>query len=362
MRYQSFNSIRPSDFLLNYATLENSYLRLKTYQYPSISFKRVSTAFRNFQESIRSVITPSEYKIFCVMSKEISLDLTKRLQEFEQEIYYSYSDQCFKIEHGKGNPKGYCGFFDALSESGSVYFYIAQCKKDKKITKIVKGEEKVFFRKKGEIAAVGCCVLRTLKARNGDPTKAWYVCDLKVGENHRGEHLPTTLIKKGAWRFLQCKRAFGVCMDELNGKMSKSARVSTQHSFFSGLLETTHFNRYKLSAQQVQDHYKAIQEKFCKSRFMKKEYLSFVSNEGLKDYQVINRKTGASKPMKLLHAKPSSKEQNMPQEGYDHVFSAVKGSSLDITLQKIAEPSLTGRFVSFGMKEIDFNQITSAEI
>ena len=362
MRYQSFDSTRFSDFLPDHATLEKSYLGLKTYQCPSISFRRVSTAFRNFQKSIRSAITPSEYKIFCVTSKEISLDLTKRLQEFEQEIYYSYSDQCFKIEHGKGNAKGYCSFFDMLSESGSVYFYIAQCKKDKKVTRIVKGEEKVFFRKKGEIAAVGCCVLRILKTHNGNPTKTWYVCDLKVGENHRGEHLPTTLIKKGAWRILQCRRGFGVCIDELDGKMSKSARISMQRSFFSGLLEATPFNQYKLSAQQVQDHYKVIQEKFCENSFMKKEYLSFVSNKGLKDYQVVNRKTGVSRPMKLLHAKPSSKEQNMPQKGYNHVFSTVKGSSLDTTLQKIAKPSLTGRYVSFGMKEIDFNQITSAEI
>lgn len=97
------------------------------------------------------------------MSKEISLDLTKRLKEFEQEIYYSYSDQCFKIEHGKDNAKGYCSFFNTLSESGTVYLYIAQYKKNKKITKIIKGEEKTFFRKKREIAAVGCCVLRTLK-------------------------------------------------------------------------------------------------------------------------------------------------------------------------------------------------------
>lgn len=204
--------------------------------------------------------------------------------------------------------------------------------------------------------------MRTLKTRNGNPTKAWYICDLKVGENHRGEHLPTALIKKGAWRLLQCRRGFGVCMDGLDGKMSKSARIGMHHSVFSGLLETTHFNQYKLNEQQVQDHYKAIQKKFHENRFMKKEPLSFVSNKGLKDYQVVNRKTGESKPMKLLHAKLSSKGQNIPQKGYDHVFSTVEGSPLDTALQKIAKPSLTGRYVSFGMKEIDFNQITSAEI
>ena len=65
--------------------------------------------------------------------------------------------------------------------------------------------------------------------------------------------------------------------------------------------------------------------------------------------------------MKLLDAKLST-EQSMPQEGYEHGFFAVKDSSLDIALQKITKPSLIGRYVSFGMKEVDFNQITSAEI
>ncbi|MGB7128669.1 MAG: hypothetical protein WBD50_06245 [Candidatus Rhabdochlamydia sp.] len=340
-----------------------SYMGLGAYWQPSISFKRVSAFFRNARVVINA-IGSSEYKISCFTSKEISLDLTKRLKEFEQEIYYPYNDQNFyKIEHGKDNAKGYCSFFDTLSESGRVFLYVAECKKNKKVTKIIKGEEKTFFRKKREIAAIGCCVLRTLKTHNGNSIKAWYVCDLKVGKNHRGEHLPTSLIKKAAWRFLQCRRGFGICMDEPDGGMSKSAQISMQRSLFSGLLKAKHFNQYRLNAKQIRDHHEGIRRIFCKSRFMKeKEVLSFVSNKGLKDYQLVDKKTGGSRPMRLLHAKPGLRGQDMPQEGYDHVFSAVKGTPLDTYLQKIAKPSLTGRYISFGMKEVDFNQVTSAEI
>ena len=332
-----------------------------TYRFP-ISFKRVSDFFKNSKESVRNAITPSEYKIFCVVSKEISLDLTKRLKEFEQEIYYYRNQEVFQIEHGKDNAKGYCSFVNTLSESGRSVLYIAQRKKNKTHTKFINGKEQPLLRKKREIAAIGCCVLRTLKTRDGKSIKTWYICDLKVGENHRGEHLPTSLIKKAAWRFLQCRRGFGVCIDEPDGKMSKSARIGMQHSLFSGLLKETHFNQYNLSAKQVRDHRESIRKVFCESRLMKEtEDLSFVSNKGLKDYRLV-KKWGESKHMKLLHAKPGSIGQGVPQEGYDHVFSAVKGTFLDTDLQKIAEPSLTGRYISLGMKEVDFNQITSAEI
>ncbi|PWU14712.1 MAG: hypothetical protein C5B45_04005 [Chlamydiae bacterium] len=332
--------------------------------YPSTSFKKVSAFFRNTQTSLKNAFTSSEYKISCFTSKEISLDLTKRLKEFEQGIYYPYNDQNFyKIEHGKDNAKGYCGFFDSLNESGRSFLYIAECKKNKKVTKIIKGEKKIFFRKKKEIAAVSCCILRTLKTHNGNSIKAWYVCDLKVGENHRGEHLPTSLIKKAAWRFLQCRRGFGICMDEPDGRMSKSAQISMQHSLFSSLLKAKHFNQYRLNAKQVRDHHESIRRVFCENRCMKeKEVLRFVSNEGLKDSQLVDKKTGESRPIKLLHAKPGLRGQDMPQEGYDHAFSAVKGTPLDIYLQKIAKPFLTGHYIGFGMKEVDFNQITSAEI
>ena len=62
-----------------------------------------------------------------------------------------------------------------------------------------------------------------------------------------------------------------MCADELDGKMSKSARIGMQRSVFSGLLEETHFSQYKLSAQQVQDHYQFIEEKFYENRFMKEK-------------------------------------------------------------------------------------------
>lgn len=339
------------------------YSYMDMYQQPSISFKRISAFFRNAKVSVRNIFA-SEYKISCFTSKEIflNLDLTKRLKEFEQEIYYK-DQEVFKIEHGKDNAKGYCGFFNTLSESGRSFFYVAECKKNKTVTKVIKGEEKTFFRKKREIAAIGCCVLRTLKTRNGNSIKAWYICDLKVAENHRGEHLPTSLIKKAAWRFLQCRRGFGICIDEPDGKMSKSAQIGMQRSLFSGLLKATHFNQYKLSAKQIRDHHEDIRRVFCESRFMKEnEDLIFVSNEGLKDFQLIDIKTGGSKRMKLLDAKPGLIEQGEPQEGYEHVFSAVNGTFLDTNLRKIAEPSLTGRYISFAMKEVDFNQITSAEI
>ncbi|MGL5626004.1 MAG: hypothetical protein ACRDDW_00605 [Candidatus Rhabdochlamydia sp.] len=321
---------------------------------PSVPFAKASNFFKNFWTSAKNAVKPSTYKISCVTGKKICVDLEKRLKEFEQGISYSYNDQeNFIIEHGKDDKEGYTGFFNTL---GKPYFYIAECKKTKLVKKNVKGNEKVFLRKKGEIAAVICCVLRKFKLHDGNTIKAWYVCDLKVGENHRGEHLPTSLIKKGAWRVLQCRRGFGICVDEPNGEMSQSAKIGVQHSLFSSSLGTTSFNQYVLNAKQVTDHFNDIKKETGKE-------LAFTSNEGLKDFQIVNKETGESHPQQLLHMKLSSKEQGVPKLGYDHRISALKDSILDTALKKLGlQPTLTARFISYRMRDFDFSQISSAEI
>lgn len=329
--------------------------------HPSISFPKRPGFLKNWWISVKNSVKSPEYKISCVAGKEISLDLEKRLKEFEQRISYSYDGKNLIMEHGRNSLEGYNGFFNTLGKS---YFYIAECKKDKEITKIVNGERKAFLRKKGEIAAIICYILRTLKAPNGSSIKAWYVCNLKVDENHRGENLAKKLIKKSIWHLLQHRRGFGICKDESNGQMSKAAEISTQQSILSRVLKTTSFNLYKLNAEQATEHYGKIEEVFRKHGYMdKKENLVFLSNEGLKDYQIIDKKTGINHSLQLLHAVPSSKEQGMPKKGYDHMISAVKDSAFDKDLKEIIgyEPSSTARFVSCNMGNFDFNQITSKE-
>jgi hypothetical protein len=322
--------------------------------YPTISFTKVSDFFKNFWTSAKNAVKPSAYKIYCVTGKKISSELERRLKEFEQGISYSYNDQeDFIIEHGKDSEKRYAGFFNTL---GKPYFYIAECKKTKLVKKNVKGNERIFLREKGEIAAVICSVLRKFELDNGNTIKAWYICDLKVGENHRGEHLPTLLIKKGAWRVLQCRRGFGICVDKPNGEMSQSAKMGVQHSLFSRSLQTTPFNQYVLNAKQVTDHFNDIKKEMGKE-------LAFISNEGIKDFQIVNKETGESHQQRLLHMKLSSKEQGMPKLGCDHRISVLKGSPLDTVLEeKGFQPTLTARFISYRMKSFDFSQISSAEI
>jgi hypothetical protein len=312
----------------------------------------VSNFFRDFLASAKNLVK-SDYKISCVAGKKISLDLEERLKKFEQGISYSSNEQeNLKIAHGSNRTYGYNGFFNALGKS---YFYIAECQKTQEITKIVNGQKKTFPRKKGEIAAVICCVLREFKLPNGNAIKAWYVCDLKVGENYRGEHLSTSLIKKGSWRVLQCRRGFAICVDEPNGQMSKSAEIGMQHSLFSGLLQVTPFNRYDLSAEQVIDHADDIK----KDRGKK---ISFISNEGIKDYQIVNKETGESCNKALLHMKLSAEKNGMPKPGYMHRISAIKDSALDVTLKKTGSKPISARFISFRMQEFDFSQISSNEI
>ena len=112
----------------------------------------------------------------------------------------------------------------------------------------------------------------------------------------------------------------------------------------------------KDQAKQVTDHFNDIKKEMGKE-------IAFVSNEGIKDFQIINKETGESNQQRLLHMKLSSKEKGVPKLGYDHRISALKDSILDTALKKIGlQPTLTARFISYRMQGFDFSQITSTEI
>ena len=166
--------------------------------------EKINNFFKLVWVIIKSSLNLTNYKISHINTTKISPELTAKLKNFEASFTYPFSEQeRFRIEHGANGD--YFSFFKQL---GDVHYYVATCKKDETVKKTVNGEVVTITREAGEIAAVGCGVLRTLKTRSGKPIKAWYFCDIKVRENYQGNHLPLMLIKSAIWRYFQSSKGF----------------------------------------------------------------------------------------------------------------------------------------------------------
>jgi len=321
--------------------------------------QKVYNFFKMIVLVIKNTLHLSNYKIISINTDKVSPELFKQLKKFEDSFTYPFSEQeRFRIKHGTNGD--YFAFFKQL---GKVHCYVAICKKDETIKKMIDGKEVIITRKKGEIAAVACGILRTLRTPNGKSIKAWYICDLKVKENYQGTHLPFMFMQKAAWRFFQCPRGFGICMNPQDGK-PKAAELWKKHAPISGS-NTQVLNLYTLDAEQAKKYKENIETLLRNHGYMlKDEHLALHSTTGSKDYEIFNEETKEKKAWQLLHMRPSATEGYKPIKDGTHMISTYAGSPLDSELKDILHlsPSSTAQFVSYGMKNFDPNLITSNQI
>lgn len=308
----------------------------------------------------------ADYTISYTNTDVPSQELIEKLQNFESTFTYPFSDtEIFRIKHGKNGD--YFGFFKQL---GKPYYVIVTCKQNKTVTKIINNKEVVIKHLKGEIAAVGCAVLRTLKKRDGNQIDAWYLCDLKVNENYQGEHLPTFIAQQVALpRFYQCPRGFAIFMNP-SDKDPKAARIFRKHGSIKNL-DTQTLNLYTLTAEQVKNSREGIKSSLVIHSYMQpNQQLVFKSTSGVKDYIIFNIKTNNSNPWKLLHIKPGENNTDQLQlqdaqlqDDATYMICSIEGTPLDKDFKKILGlPSSTAQVVSYGMEDIDFNFLTSDQI
>ena len=217
---------------------------------------------------------------------------------------------------------------------GKPYYFIAKCKQNKTVTKVIADKKIIVKQRAGEIAASGCAVLRSMKMRSGKSIPAWYICDLKVNEKYRGEHIPLIIVSKVALpRFLQCPRGFGICMNPPNRK-PKAAEIFKKHGPVPWL-ETQTLNLYTLTAEEVNKYYDNLKVSLVKHGYMQKhEHLVCESTTGLKDYKIVDKTTDNSHAWKLFHLKPGLKRTEL-HEDVIYMISSVKGTTLDKEFNKI---------------------------
>lgn len=290
--------------------------------------------------SIKSALCLSDYKITLLDLNKLPVGLEEKLKAFEASFSYPFSDtQQFRIEHGTSGD--YFAFFKQL---GKAHYYVATHKRT------------------GEIAAVGCGILRSLKTHAGKSIKAWYICDLKVGEKFRGQHIPLMLIQNAAWRIFQCPRGFGICMNPPHGE-PKASKLWRSHGPISGTVQTMNF--YTLTSDEVLLHSTKIETLLRNKGYLNRsQHLIFQSTNGMKDYQIFGEDPKITNPWLLAHAQPWPKTSFIPEPGKTYMITAMDGTSLDKELNDLLgkKSSSTAQIVSYGMKKVDFNFLTSNQI
>jgi hypothetical protein len=220
----------------------------------------------------------------------------------------------------------------------------------------------VVNQKADEIAAAVCYVLRTMRTFNGKTKKAWYICDLKVHQNYQGQHLPLFMTKKIAfWRYVQCPRGFAICMNPVVGD-PKAASIFKKHGPWS--LDTQVLNLYTLSAGQVAQSRDTLKKMLVDHGYMNgHQQLHFVATNGAKDYEITNTLSGQKRPWHLVHIQVGDGTQVPLENDATYMICAVEGTTLDTHFKTLlGAPSSTAQIVSYGMKDIDFNYLTSNQI
>lgn len=285
---------------------------------------------------IKQWFSCSPYEIKELDLDHISPEMQQKLKEFERSFDYPLGDgKRFHILHGKGDGD-YFGFVKSL---GTPKFYVAINKEEREITRQIKVDgllvERKVILKAGEIAGVVCGILREMDQPGDKPLKAWYICDLKVKDEYRGDHIPIRLFQKGFWRYFQCSRGYAICMNPGDGTVPKAARIWKQHGALSS--NTLSLNLYNIKAEHFAESRARI-EKACQGP------ITFKSMAGIKEFEIFHESNPAkTEEWRILHIQHglngerelSATVSTDPKPGYDHLIAAVENSSLDQALASI---------------------------
>jgi len=307
----------------------------------------------------------SNYNISCLkvdqLSVEESIKLTEQLQQFESTFTYPFDkDHHFRIQHGRGGD--YFSFFKSL---GEPYFFIATCRNDEKVDKNVEGKQITIERKQGEIAGVGCAILRTLPTNNSVPIKTWYLCDLKVGEKYQGEHLLSKFINKYGFKlFWKCPRGFAICMKPAIGN-PKAAEIWKKHSPIKGSTDDQTLHLYSLPLEELQQKSHEQKNKIQAALGIQENTpFRFTSTQSIKDYKIFNTNNPLeTTDWELFHADPEGKQlEGDLRAGNTCMFTAMAGTDRDKIFQDIfGNHTSEAVVVEYGQK-VDFTQFTSNQI
>ena len=115
--------------------------------------------------------------------------MSSQCQHLESIFEYPLGDDYFYIDHGED-------YFQFFKQIGRPVVYAA-----------LDGEK---------VVAVGAGIIREAPLFTGSSKKSkiWYLCDLKVHPDYRGNNLTIQIFRKAFfWNYLKCQRGYGISMD-----------------------------------------------------------------------------------------------------------------------------------------------------
>lgn len=266
-------------------------------------------------------------QILKVTSKN-QAELEPAIAELEKLATYPLGQDRFKIDHGQD----YFAFFRRL---GSMHYYCTRV-----------GDQ---------VVAVAMGVIRQVPFRAGQPArKAWYLCDLKVHPEHRGNHYPLTMMRKAFIPcYLRCQRGYAISMNPGDGSPNRVVKLMRRWRW-TPLSHAGNLQIFSVAAERMELLEPLLEEHRGK--------ISYRSLAGIKD--IVLESTG--RPMPLIHVHwgaSAEPELDRPQPGHEHMFCAPDGDPLIGALKDRGMlPTASASIIQHGMGDCDWKFVLTSDI
>ncbi len=251
-----------------------------------------------------------------------------RIADLGKGTSYPLGGDRFEIDHGKN----YFAFFTRL---GKLHYYV-----------VLDGEK---------VIAVAAAILRQIQPIGSEkPKKVWYLCDLKVRPESRGQYIPFKMfVCAFPKHYLLCPRGYAISMDTGIGRKNLVALMLTRFPLVP-ISIATKLGIVSLDCERMRSVEPVL-----------REYLgsvSYLSLEGKKD--IILESTQS--PMPLLHVQfGHCAQQGYPEplDGYTHMLCApIDDPLLKALSYQAIYPSATATVIHHRMEDWDWRFILTSDI
>ena len=243
----------------------------------------------------------------------------------ERGTSYPLGDDRFELDHGVD----YFAFFDRL---GEAVYEVA-----------LDGER---------VVAISCRVLRER------PLRCWYLCDLKVHPDYRGQRIAQRFVRHAFVRaYARCSRGYAISMNEAGGAENRIERLVRRLRMVP--IGTAELALYSLACDDMARCAPIVERH--------RGPVAYLSHAGRKD--LLLHSTGQRLP--LLHAQfgrcaADSSEAGWtsgPQEDHVHMLVTPRGDGLDAELRASGcEPDASATLIHHRMKGGPFDFVLTSDI
>lgn len=242
------------------------------------------------------------------------------LHQFEEHFTYPLGEDSFSIDHGQD----YLAFFKRM---GNAHLYATE--------------------KNGEVIAVGAGIIHSR-------FKAWYLCDMKVHPDFRGQKIPVKMFRK---YFLPCyiksQKGFALNMENSSGKKNPITKI----------MENLPWTPFKQGARILFYYEDDVRTRDAMAILKsKRPNISFSSLKGIKD--LVLKSSGTRIPLMHMEWNETvSGASDRPLAEHLHMWSLDENSELNTLLADIGiKPKASGLIFHHRLAHLDWNELRTSEL